>query len=50
MKIADAVMEGKALYVEEFQAKEESAEEPKPFVDESVLTDKYDDDDVDENE
>jgi small subunit ribosomal protein S2 len=44
MKIADAVLEGKALYVEEFQAKEESAEEPKPFVDESVLTDKYDDD------
>ena len=50
MKIADAVLEGKALYVEEFQAKEESAEEPKPFVDESVLTDKYDDDDLEEIE
>ena len=37
MKIADAVLEGKALYVEEFQGKDESAEEPKPFVDESLL-------------
>jgi small subunit ribosomal protein S2 len=43
MKIADAVMEGKALYVEEFQAKdaEGRGEEPKPFVDESVLEEKY---------
>jgi len=46
MKIADAVLEGKALYLEEFQAKEESAEEPKPFVDESVFEEKYDDYDV----
>ena len=37
MKIADAVLEGKALYIEEFQSKDESAEEPKPFVDESLL-------------
>lgn len=37
MKIADAVLEGKALYIEEFQGKDESAEEPKPFVDESLL-------------
>ncbi len=41
MKIADAVLEGKALYIEEFQGKDESAEEPKPFVDESVLEGKY---------
>jgi small subunit ribosomal protein S2 len=39
-KIADAVLEGKALYVEEFQGKEEG-EEPKPFIDESVLEEKY---------
>jgi small subunit ribosomal protein S2 len=41
MKIADAVLEGKALYIEEFQGKDESTEEPKPFVDESVLEEKY---------
>ena len=41
MKIADAALEGKALYVEEFQGKEEPAEEPKPFVDESVLEERY---------
>jgi len=41
MKIADAVLEGKALYVEEFQGKDEPAEEPKPFVDESLLEEKY---------
>jgi len=42
MKIADAVLEGKELYVEEFQEKdEEPAEEPKPFVDESLLEEKY---------
>lgn len=41
MKISDAVLEGRALYIEEFQAKEESAEEPKPFVDESVLEERY---------
>jgi len=42
MKIADAVLEGKELYVEEFQGKdEEPAEEPKPFVDESLLEEKY---------
>ncbi|HBA54210.1 30S ribosomal protein S2 [Syntrophorhabdus aromaticivorans] len=40
-KIADAVLEGKALYIEEFQGKEESGEEPKPFVDESVLEEGY---------
>jgi small subunit ribosomal protein S2 len=42
-KIADAVLEGRALYIEEFQAKEEGGEEPKPFVDESILEEKYDD-------
>ncbi|MRS05277.1 30S ribosomal protein S2 [bacterium] len=43
-RIADAVMEGKALYVEEFQGKDEGpAEDLKPFVDESVLEEeKYD--------
>jgi len=41
MKIADAVLEGKALYVEEFQGKEEPAEEPKPFIDESILEERY---------
>ena len=40
-KIADAVLEGKALYVEEFQGKEEEKEGPKPFIDESVLEEKY---------
>jgi len=43
MKIADAVLEGKALYIEEFQGKEEQAVDPKPFVDESLLDDKYED-------
>jgi small subunit ribosomal protein S2 len=42
-KIADAVLEGKALYIEEFQAKEDAGEELKPFVDESILEEKYDD-------
>lgn len=42
MKIADAVLEGKALYVEEFQGKEEAvSDEPKPFIDESLLESKY---------
>lgn len=41
MKVADAILEGKALYVEEFQGKEEPGEEPKPFVDESVLEERY---------
>ncbi|HOJ71034.1 MAG TPA: 30S ribosomal protein S2 [Syntrophorhabdaceae bacterium] len=42
MKIADAVLEGKALYVEEFQGKEETvSDEPKPFIDESLLESKY---------
>ena len=43
-RIADAVLEGKALYVEEFQGKDEGpAEDLKPFVDESVLEEeKYD--------
>ncbi|MGD0229136.1 MAG: 30S ribosomal protein S2 [Syntrophorhabdales bacterium] len=40
-KIADAVLEGKALYVEEFQGKDEEKDGPKPFIDESVLEDKY---------
>jgi small subunit ribosomal protein S2 len=40
-KIADAVLEGKALYIEEFQGKDESSIEPKPFVDESLLEEKY---------
>jgi small subunit ribosomal protein S2 len=40
-KIADAILEGKALYIEEFQGKEEPGEEPKPFVDESVLEEGY---------
>lgn len=44
LKIADAILEGKALYLEEFQGKEEAAaEEPKPFVDESVFEEKYND-------
>jgi len=47
MKIADAILEGKAMYVEEFQGKEEKEGEPKPFIDESILEEKYDDyDDV----
>jgi len=43
MKIADAVLEGRELYVEEFQGKEDeaTAEEPKPFIDESILESKY---------
>jgi len=42
MKIADAVLEGRALYVEEFQGKDEQpAVEPKPFVDESLIEEKY---------
>ena len=43
-RIADAVMEGKALWVEEFQSKDEgSADDLKPFIDESVLEEeKYD--------
>lgn len=41
MKIADAFLEGRALYVEEFQGKDESSEELKPFVDESVLEESY---------
>ncbi|MCX8109773.1 MAG: 30S ribosomal protein S2 [Syntrophorhabdaceae bacterium] len=41
-KIADAVLEGKELYVEEFQGKEEIvSNEPKPFIDESLLESKY---------
>jgi small subunit ribosomal protein S2 len=47
LKIADAVLEGKALYIEEFQAKGEESPELKPFVDDSVLEEK--DDDYDEN-
>ena len=43
MKIADAILEGKALYVEEFQGKEqEPAEDLKPFVDESIFEDNED--------
>jgi small subunit ribosomal protein S2 len=42
-KIADATMEGRALYVEEFQSKDEGGEEPKPFIDESILEEKDDD-------
>ena len=41
-KIADAVLEGRALYAEEFQGKDEAGEELKPFVDESILEEKYD--------
>jgi small subunit ribosomal protein S2 len=41
-KIADAVMEGRALYVEELQGKDEDREGPKPFIDESILEEKYD--------
>lgn len=44
MKIADAFLEGRALYVEEFQGKDESSEELKPFVDESVLEESYEED------
>jgi len=40
-KIADAVQEGRALYIEEFQGKEEEKEGPKPFIDESVLEERY---------
>ena len=43
MKIADAILEGKALYVEEFQGKEERpAEDLKPFIDESIFEDNDD--------
>lgn len=42
-RIADAVLEGRALYVEEFQGKDTEAQEPKPFVDESLLEEKYQD-------
>jgi small subunit ribosomal protein S2 len=40
-KIADAVQEGRALYIEEFQSKEEGEDGPKPFIDESVLEERY---------
>ena len=41
-RIADAVQEGKALYIEEFQSKEEEPQEDlKPFIDESILEEKY---------
>jgi small subunit ribosomal protein S2 len=36
-KVADATLEGKALYIEEFQGKDDQGEEPKPFIDESLL-------------
>ncbi|HUJ88567.1 MAG TPA: 30S ribosomal protein S2 [Syntrophorhabdales bacterium] len=49
-KIADAVMEGRALYVEEFEGKEEEKEGPKPFIDESVLEEKYDGDEPGDEE
>ena len=43
MKISDAILEGKALYVEEFQGKEERpAEDLKPFIDESIFEDNDD--------
>ena len=48
-KIADAVLEGRALYVEEFEGKEEEKEGgPKPFIDESVLEEKYEPESDDE--
>jgi len=50
MKIADAILEGKALYMEEFQGKEEEqepAEDLKPFIDESILEEN--DDELDNN-
>jgi small subunit ribosomal protein S2 len=40
-KVADAVLEGRALYVEEFQGKEADEQGPKPFIDESILEEKY---------
>lgn len=40
-KIADAVLEGRELYVEEFESRQEEVREPKPFVDESVIEQKY---------
>jgi small subunit ribosomal protein S2 len=40
-RIADATLEGRALYVEEFQAKDDQKDELKPFVDESVMEEKY---------
>ena len=43
LKISDAILEGKALYVEEFQSKEEGlAEDLKPFIDESIIEDNND--------
>jgi small subunit ribosomal protein S2 len=43
MKISDAILEGKALYVEEFQAKETGPDEDlKPFIDESIIADNDD--------
>ncbi|MBA4391166.1 MAG: 30S ribosomal protein S2 [Syntrophus sp. (in: bacteria)] len=42
-KIADAVLEGRALYAEEFQGKDGADEDLKPFIDESILEEKYDD-------
>lgn len=44
-KIADAVLEGRALYAEKAQAKEEAEAEPKPFVDESIIEEKYEESD-----
>ncbi|MCX7966267.1 MAG: 30S ribosomal protein S2, partial [Syntrophorhabdaceae bacterium] len=42
MKIADAVIEGREIYQKEFQGKEEMViNEPKPFIDESILESKY---------
>lgn len=43
MKIADAVLEGKALYAEEFQGKEETTIEATPFVDDSIIEEQYED-------
>jgi small subunit ribosomal protein S2 len=40
-KIADAVTEGRALYAEEIQSKEEDKDGPKPFIDDSILEEKY---------
>lgn len=42
-KIADAVLEGRELYMEEFQGREEKEREVTPFVDESILEEKYSD-------
>jgi small subunit ribosomal protein S2 len=43
MKIADAVLEGKLLYAEEFQGKEETPIEATPFVDDSIIEEQYED-------